>query len=83
MITTLAPDCSNPSTHFWAPCPFGSFRTLKAIDGALHAGFQIVKVLALVDRQEGGREELQRKQYDLEAIYTTEDLLRVVRRQCD
>ena len=57
--------------------------TLKAIDGALHAGFQVVKVLALVDRQEGGREELQRKKYDLEAIYTTEDLLRVVRQQCD
>jgi len=51
--------------------------TLKAIDGALHTGFQIVKVLALVDRQEGGREELQRKGYDLEAIYTTEDLMRL------
>ena len=56
--------------------------TLKAIDGALHAGLTIVAVLALVDRQEGGREELQRKGYDLEAIYATEDLLRVVRRQC-
>lgn len=53
--------------------------TLKAIDGALHAGFQIVKVLALVDRQEGGREELQKRGYDLEAIYTTEDLMRIVR----
>jgi orotate phosphoribosyltransferase len=53
--------------------------TLKAIDGALHAGFQIVTVLALVDRQEGGREELQRKGYDLDAIYTTEDLMRIVR----
>jgi orotate phosphoribosyltransferase len=51
--------------------------TLKAIDGALHAGFQIVKVLALVDRQEGGREELQKNGYELEAIYTTEDLMRV------
>ncbi len=51
--------------------------TLKAIDGALHAGFQIVKVLALVDRQEGGREELLKNGYELESIYTTEDLLRV------
>lgn len=51
--------------------------TLKAIDGSLQAGFQIVKVLALVDRQEGGREELQKSGYELEAIYTTEDLLRV------
>ncbi|HWQ69664.1 MAG TPA: orotate phosphoribosyltransferase [Patescibacteria group bacterium] len=51
--------------------------TLKAIGGALHAGFLIVKVLALVDRQEGGREELQKNGYELESIYTTEDLMRV------
>ncbi len=51
--------------------------TLKAIDGALHAGFKIAAVLALVDRQEGGREELQKLGYKLEAIYTAEDLLRV------
>ncbi|MDE2485183.1 MAG: orotate phosphoribosyltransferase [candidate division NC10 bacterium] len=57
--------------------------TLKAIDGALHAGFQIVKVLALVDRQEGGREELLKSGYAMESIYTTEDLLRIVRQQCD
>lgn len=52
--------------------------TLKAVEGALHAGFQIVRVLALVDRQEGGREELQKRGYDLEAIYTAEDLMRVL-----
>ncbi|MCZ7625461.1 MAG: orotate phosphoribosyltransferase [Candidatus Methylomirabilis sp.] len=57
--------------------------TLKAIEGALHTGFQIVTVLALVDRQEGGREELERKGYDLEAIYTTEDLMRVSGKRCD
>jgi len=53
--------------------------TLKAIEGALNAGFQIQAVLALVDRQEGGLEELRKKGYMLEAIYTTEDLLRVSR----
>ena len=53
--------------------------TLKAIEGALNAGFQIKAVLALVDRQEGGLEELRKKGYMLEAIYTTEDLLRVAR----
>jgi len=54
--------------------------TLKAIDGALHAGFKIAAVLALVDRQEGGHEELQKMGYTLEAIYTAEDLLRVSQR---
>lgn len=54
--------------------------TLKAIEGALHAGFKIAMVLALVDRQEGGREELKKKGYDLEAIYTTEDFLRTLRK---
>jgi orotate phosphoribosyltransferase len=53
--------------------------TLRAIEGALNAGFQIQAVLALVDRQEGGREELQGKGYGLESIYTTEDLMRVAR----
>ncbi len=50
--------------------------TLKAIEGALHAGFTIATVLALVDRQEGGREELKKLGYELEAIYTTDDLMR-------
>lgn len=54
--------------------------TLKAIEGALHAGFKIAMVLALVDRQEGSREELKKKGYDLGAIYTTEDFLRAARK---
>ena len=54
--------------------------TLKAIEGALNAGFRIQAVLALVDRQEGGLEELRKKGYQLESIYTTEDLLRIARR---
>lgn len=50
--------------------------TLRAIEGALNAGFGIQAVLALVDRQEGGREELRTKGYELESIFTTEDFLR-------
>ena len=51
--------------------------TIRAIAGALNAGFRIQAVLALVDRQEGGLEELRKKGYELESIYTTEDFLRV------
>jgi len=54
--------------------------TLRAIEGALNAGFRIQAVFALVDRQEGGREELQKNGYVLESIYATEDLLRIARR---
>ncbi|MBI4381470.1 MAG: orotate phosphoribosyltransferase [candidate division NC10 bacterium] len=50
--------------------------TLRAIEGALNAGFRIQAVLALVDRQEGGLEELRKKGYELESIYTTENLMR-------
>ena len=53
--------------------------TLKAIEGALQAGFTIAAVFALVDRQEGGREELKKKGYEMEAIYTADELLRVSR----
>ncbi len=53
--------------------------TLKAIGGALHAGFEIGMVLALVDRQEGGFEELRSKGYDLQAIFSADELLRVAR----
>ena len=53
--------------------------TLRAIEGALNAGFRIQAVLALVDRQEGGREELRKKGYELESIFTTEDLMRASR----
>ena len=54
--------------------------TLKAIQGALHAGFKIAVVLALVDRQEGGREALESQGYSLEAIYIAEDLIRLSRK---
>ena len=50
--------------------------TLRAIEGALNAGFRIQAVLALVDRQEGGLEELRKKGYELDSICTTQDFLR-------
>jgi orotate phosphoribosyltransferase len=51
--------------------------TLRAIAGARHAGFVIGLILALVDREEGGREALRQQGYELEAIFTAAELLRV------
>jgi len=48
---------------------------LKAIERAEAEGFKVVRVLALVDRNEGGRELLKEKGYDLEAVFTREDLV--------
>jgi orotate phosphoribosyltransferase len=40
------------------------------------AGCVIVKVLALVDRKEGGRERLTAAGYRVESLFTVEDLLK-------
>ena len=49
--------------------------TLKAIHRAKEEGYEVVKVLTLVDRDEGGRENLAKEGYQLEAIFTKEDFL--------
>ena len=49
--------------------------TLRAIEIAKTQGFQVVKVLALVDREEGGRENLAREGYILESIFTKTDIV--------
>ena len=49
--------------------------TLRAIEGAEAAGLKVVKVLCLVDREEGGRENLAEKGFTLDAIYTKTTLL--------
>ncbi len=47
---------------------------VKAIERAEAEGLKVVQVLALVDRNEGGKELLKKQGYDLEAIFTREDL---------
>ena len=48
--------------------------TLKAIEAAREFGLEVVKVLILVDRQEGGREAVAAVVPRLEAVFTMEDL---------
>jgi orotate phosphoribosyltransferase len=49
--------------------------TLEAISRAKEEGLIVVKVLALIDRQEGGREALAKEGYQLESIFKRSDLL--------
>lgn len=48
---------------------------LRAIEVCEAFGLEVVQVLALVDREEGGREALKAKGYDLEAVFRSKDLV--------
>lgn len=49
--------------------------TLKACQKAKDAGLTVVKVVALVDRQEGGRENVEAAGYSLCALFTKRDFI--------
>ncbi len=49
--------------------------TLKAIERAQSEGLEVIRVAALVDRQEGGMEEIRKRVLDAVAIVTKEELL--------
>ena len=49
--------------------------TIKAIQRAREFGLNIIKVIVLVDRQEGGKANILDQNVDLEAITTKQDLL--------
>lgn len=53
--------------------------TLQAIEAAREAGLDVVKVMALVDRQEGGRENIEKSGLPFEAILTREEVMQVYR----
>lgn len=49
--------------------------TLRAIEGVEKEGGTVVKVVCLVNRDQGGRENLQARGYELEAIFHIEEVL--------
>ena len=49
--------------------------TFTAIDAALAFGLEVVHVICLVDREEGGRENLAERGYKLDAVFTKTSLL--------
>lgn len=53
---------------------------LTACERVRDAGLDIVAVLAVLDRQEGGRENLAAKGYTLSSIFTRADLVAAMRR---
>jgi orotate phosphoribosyltransferase len=48
--------------------------SLRAIERVETEGFRVAGVLALVDRQEGGREALEQRGYRFEALFTKADI---------
>ena len=49
--------------------------TIKAIDRAEESGLDIVKVIVLVDREEGGKENIFKRGYEVEPIFTRSELM--------
>ncbi len=48
---------------------------IKSIEAIENEGCKVVKVITLIDRQEGGREALENKGYDFDTVFTRDDLL--------
>ena len=53
--------------------------TIEAISRAKEAGLEIVKVIALVDRQEGGKENIEALGFKVEAVVTREEVMELYR----
>ena len=49
--------------------------TLQAIERAQAAGYVVKRVLAIVDREEGGKETLQKAGFTLEPLFTKSDFI--------
>jgi orotate phosphoribosyltransferase len=49
--------------------------TIEAINRAKEEGLKIVKVIALIDRQEGGREAVEASGYKLDSIITKDEVM--------
>jgi len=50
---------------------------LKAIKRAEEAGLKIIKVITLVDREEGGKKIIEREGYNFSSIFTRSDFFRL------
>lgn len=54
--------------------------TIEAITRALEGGLEIVKVIVLIDRQEGGKETIENLGYKVDSIITRDEVMELYRR---
>lgn len=52
---------------------------LKAVDAVLAAGAEVVGVIALVDREEGGREAIEERGFTVKSLFTASELKEAAR----
>lgn len=55
--------------------------TIEAITRAKESGFEIVKVIALIDRQEGGRENIEGAGYKVDALVLRDEVMALYRKE--
>ena len=55
--------------------------TIEAITRAKEAGLEILKVIALIDRQEGGREAVEELGFKLDSVLTREEVMEKYKQQ--
>jgi len=55
--------------------------TIKAIERAQKEGLEVIGVMVLIDRQEGGREVVESKGFSVEVILTREEIFHRVRQR--
>ncbi|MFA4828701.1 MAG: orotate phosphoribosyltransferase [Thermodesulfovibrionales bacterium] len=55
--------------------------TIEAISRAKEAGLEIVKVICLIDRQEGGRENIEALGYKVDALVLRDEIMELYRKE--
>lgn len=55
--------------------------TIEAINHARESSLNVVKAIALVDRQEGGRENIEKMDIPFESVFTRDDLMNIYKKR--
>lgn len=55
--------------------------TIEAIHRARESNLNPIKAIALVDRQEGGRENIEAKDIPFESVFTRDDLMNLYKKR--